>query len=46
MTDVLLTNTDQNEGLSLVYAKAPAVRAGYSVSVLQPEPCRVFPLFR
>ena len=37
MTDGLLSSTDQKEGLSLVYAKALAVRAGYSVSVPQPD---------
>ena len=37
MTDALLTGPDQKEGLSLVYAKALAVRAGYSVSVPWPD---------
>ena len=37
MTDGLLTCPDRKEGLSLVYAKALAVRAGYSVSVPQPD---------
>ncbi len=37
MTDGLLTGPDQKEGLSLVYAKALAVRAGYSVSVPGPD---------
>ena len=37
MTDGLLTSPDQKEGLSLVYAKALAVRAGYSTSVPQPD---------
>ncbi len=35
--DGLLTGADQMEGLSLVYARALAVRAGYSVSVPQPD---------
>ena len=30
MTDTLLTLPDQKEGMSLVYAKALATRAGYS----------------
>ena len=33
----LLTVPDQKEGLSLVYAKALAVRAGYSTSVPRPD---------
>ncbi len=37
MDDGLLTGPDQKEGLSLVYAKALAVRAGYSVSVPEPD---------
>ena len=37
MTGRLLTIPDQKEGLSLVHAKALAVRAGYSVSVPQPD---------
>ncbi len=37
MTDGLLTGPDQKEGLSLVYAKALAVRAGYLVSVPEPD---------
>ena len=37
MTDGLLTGSDQKEGLSLVYARALAVRAGYSISVPQPD---------
>ncbi len=37
MTDVLLNRANQKEGLSLVYAKALAVRAGYSVSVPQSD---------
>lgn len=37
MTDGLLTSPDQKEGLSLVYAKALAVRAGYLVSVPEPD---------
>ena len=37
MTDDLLTSPDQKEGLSLVYAKALAVRAGYLVSVPEPD---------
>ena len=37
MTVGLLTGPDQKEGLSLVYAKALAVRAGYLVSVPQPD---------
>ena len=37
MTDGLLTGPDRKEGLSLVYAKALAVRAGYSVSVPEPD---------
>ena len=37
MIDGLLTGPDRMEGLSLVYARALAVRAGYSVSVPQPD---------
>ena len=37
MTHGLLTDADQKEGLSLVYATALAVRAGYAVSVPQPD---------
>ncbi len=37
MNDGLLTGPDQMEGLSLVYARALAVRAGYSVSVPRPD---------
>lgn len=37
MTDGLLANPDQKEGLSFVYAKALAVRAGYMVSVPEPD---------
>ena len=37
MTDGLLTGPDQKEGLSLVYTKALAVRAGYLVSVPEPD---------
>ena len=37
MTQTLLTVSDQKEGLSLVYAKALAIRAGYSISVPQPD---------
>ena len=37
MTDTLLTVPDQKEGLSLVYAKALATRAGYSTSVPEPD---------
>lgn len=37
MTDALLTSADQKEGLSFVYTKALAVRAGYSVSIPSPD---------
>ncbi len=37
MTDNLLTGADQKENLSLVYAKALAARAGYLVSVPEPD---------
>lgn len=37
MIDDLLTGPDQKEGLSLVYAKALAVRAGFSISVPRPD---------
>ena len=37
MTDKLLTVPDQKAGLSLVYAKALATRAGYSTSMPQPD---------
>ena len=37
MIDGLLTSPDQKEGLSLVYARALAARAGYLVSVPEPD---------
>ena len=37
MTNALLTAADRKEGLSLVYAKALATRAGYSTSVPSPD---------
>ena len=37
MTDALLTSADRKEGLSLVYAKALAARAGYATSVPWPD---------
>ena len=37
MTDALLTVPDQKEGLSLVYVKALAARAGYSTSTPTPD---------
>ncbi|MCY4459662.1 MAG: DUF4365 domain-containing protein [Albidovulum sp.] len=37
MSDNLLTSPDQKEALSLVYTKALAARAGYSVSVPEPD---------
>ena len=37
MTDGVLTCPDQKEGLSLVYARALAARAGYLVSAPQPD---------
>ena len=37
MTDSLLTVPDQKEGLSLVYVKALATRAGFLTSVPQPD---------
>ena len=37
MTETLLSVPDQKEGMSLVYAKAMAIRAGYSISEPQPD---------
>ncbi len=37
MTDALLTVPDQKEGLSLVYVKALATRAGYATSTSTPD---------
>ena len=37
MTDALLSVPDQKEGLSLVYVKALAMRAGYSTSTPTPD---------
>ena len=37
MIDSLLTSSDQKDVLSLVYVKALAVRAGYLVSVPEPD---------
>lgn len=37
MTNALLTSADRKEGLSLVYAKALATRAGYATSVPSPD---------
>ncbi len=37
MTDALLTVPDQKEGLSLVYVKALATRAGYTTSTSTPD---------
>ena len=37
MTETLLTVPDQKEGLSLVYAKALATRAGFLTSVPEPD---------
>ena len=37
MTGVLLTSADQKEGLSLVYARALATRAGFATSVPEPD---------
>lgn len=37
MTEALLTVPDQKEGLSIVYARALAARAGFSTSVPEPD---------
>ena len=37
MTGTLLTDPDQKEGLSLVYARAVAARAGFLTSVPEPD---------
>ena len=37
MTETLLTVPDQKEGLSLVYARAMAIWAGYAISEPQPD---------
>ena len=37
MNDALLSEADQKEGLSLVYVKALAIRAGYSCSIPDPD---------